>query len=69
MVPQNSHPPNDDSGLSVSLRLSGALIASILGVSISFGSGYVLANVSNKQIQTQTQNVNCPGQNSTVEHP
>ena len=64
MVSQNSPPPNDDSGLSVSLRLSGTLIASIL----SFSSGYVVAYASNKQMQTQTQNVNCPSQNSTLEH-
>ena len=58
MVPTNHPSQKDDSGLSLHLRLSGTLLAMILGAGISFGSGFAVANANNSN-QKQTQNVNC----------
>jgi hypothetical protein len=58
MRPNNHPSQKDDSGLSLHLRLSGTLLAMILGAGISFGSGFAVANANNSN-QKQTQNVNC----------
>jgi hypothetical protein len=39
-------PENEDSGISVKLRLSETLIAVGLSASISFGAGFAVSNVS-----------------------
>jgi hypothetical protein len=72
MLPSNhSQDDRDNSGLSISLRLSGTLIAVTLGAGLSFVSGYTfaVANSSNNQAQTQNQSVSCPVANPVHQQP